>query len=363
VTADGSAPQPRVVVSRALGLGDLCAAVPALRAIRAAFPNHELVLCAAGWQAPLARLAHVDRVSPTLPLDAIPERELVPDVAINLHGRGPQSTQRLLDLAPRRLIAFRHPVIPETEHAPRWTFDEHEVVRWCRLLDAYGIHADPAATRLERPDVAAPIEPGAVIVHPGAAALGRRWPPQRFAAVIRRLVSRGERVVITGERGEAELAAQVAALAGGEGQAAIVDLAGRTRIDELCALVADARALISNDTGVAHLATAYRTPSVVLFGPTSPARWGPLEGPHATLWTGGAGDPHAAELHPGLAAITVEQVMQAFDAITAGPGAGRYQSPAEITTGSGQSGLAARAVPVPPQRPRDPCGRRSRPTA
>ena len=316
MTSGGSAARPRVVVLRALGLGDLCAAVPALRAIRGAFPEHELVLCTAAWQAPLARLAEVDRVSPTPALEPIAEREVAPDVAINLHGRGPQSTRRLIDLAPRRLIAYRHPVLPETEDGPRWSFDEHEVTRWCRLLEHFAIPADPSAIELGPPEVTSPLPSGAVVVHPGAAARGRRWPADRFAEVVERLVHLGERVVVTGEGGETGLAARVVARVAAH--ESVTDLVGRTAIDELCALVAGARALISNDTGIAHVATAYRTPSVVLFGPTPPARWGPRGGPHVTLWKGVTGDPHAAELHPGLAAITVDEVMRAFETVVDG---------------------------------------------
>jgi ADP-heptose:LPS heptosyltransferase len=317
-----STARPRVVVLRALGLGDLCTAVPAFRALGASFPDHELVLCAPAWQARLARLAGVDRVSPTTPLAPIAVREAAPDVAVNLHGRGPQSTQRLVDLAPRRLIAFRHPVIPATEHGPRWSSEDHEIERWCRLLDACGIPTDPSATDLQVPDVPPPVAPGAVIVHPGAASTGRRWPAERFAQVIRYLVGRGERVVVTGDASETSLASRVIGLAGAAPAGSIRNLAGRTPIDELCALVAGARALISNDTGIAHLATAYRTPSVVLFGPTPPATWGPRQGPHVALWAGSTGDPHASELDPGLAAITVDQVIDGFDSAPIRPQSG-----------------------------------------
>ena len=306
---DGPAAHPRVVVLRALGLGDLCTAVPALRAIRAAFPNHELVLCAAAWQAALARLADVDRVSATAPLGEVAAREAAPDIAINLHGRGPQSTRRLLDLVPRRLIAFRHPVLPETEHAPRWSFDEHEVVRWCRLLEHSGIPADPRDLRLAVPSAEPPVR-GAVVVHPGAAQASRRWPVQRWGRVAAGLAAAGHDVRVTGGPDERGLAEDVARTAG-LGPEAV--LAGRTDLLGLCALVAAARLLVSPDTGVAHLATAFGTPSVVLFGPTPPSLWGPpADRPqHRALWAGRTGDNFATAPDPGLLALTVEQVLDA----------------------------------------------------
>jgi ADP-heptose:LPS heptosyltransferase len=82
-------------------------------------------------------------------------------------------------------------------------------------------------------------------------------------------------------------------------------------------VVAAARVVVSGDTGVAHLATAYRRPSVVLFGPVSPALWGPPTRPqHVVLWHGdGTGDPWGAGLDPALARITVEEVTRALDGL------------------------------------------------
>jgi len=86
-------------------------------------------------------------------------------------------------------------------------------------------------------------------------------------------------------------------------------------------LVAAADRVVCCDTGVAHLATALGTPSVVLFGPTSPALWGPpADRPwHRALWAGGSGDPHGQLPDPGLLAIAADQVLEALDDLPAAP--------------------------------------------
>jgi ADP-heptose:LPS heptosyltransferase len=117
-------------------------------------------------------------------------------------------------------------------------------------------------------------------------------------------------VLVTGSAAERPLAEAVAREAGLTADAV---LAGRTDLPALAAAVAAARRVLSGDTGVAHLATAFGTPSVVLFGPTPPAEWGPpTDRPqHVALHHGGRGDPHADGPDARLLAITVDEVLAA----------------------------------------------------
>lgn len=294
----------RVVVLRALGLGDLLTAVPALRAVRRAHPDAHLSLAApAGLRELALHTGAVDEVVDTAPLAPLSPVLAGADLAVNLHGRGPQSTALLAATSPRRLVAYALP------GGPQWTADEHEVVRWCRLLDESGIPADPRDLLLAVPAVEPPVRSG-VLVHPGAAQASRRWPVERWGRVAAALAAQGHDVRVTGGPGEHELAQQVARAAG-LGPEHV--LAGRTDLLELSTLVAAARLLVSPDTGVAHLATAFGTPSVVLFGPTPPALWGPPDDrpQHRALWAGRTGDNFAELPDPGLLEITVEQVLEA----------------------------------------------------
>lgn len=313
--------QPVVVALRPLGLGDLLTSVPALRALADTFPDHRLLLAAPPALAPLARLTGaVDECVPARPLRPLGPELHGAAVAVNLHGRGPDSHRVLLASRPGRLVAFAHPAVTETAGFPAWRDDEHEVSRWCRLLHESGIPADP--DRLDLPSPGPPPTPlarGATVVHPGAAFPARRWPVERWAAVARHQAERTT-VVVTGGPGEKDLALAVARSAGVPERCV---LAGTTDVIGLAAVVAAAARVVCGDTGVAHLATALRTPSVVLFGPEPPSRWGPPpeRAWHRALWAGSTGDPHGAEPDPGLLRLRVEDVVQALDSLPeAAPG-------------------------------------------
>lgn len=298
-----------VVTLRALGLGDLLTAVPALRALARAMPQHRQVLAVPSALAPLVGLIGVtDGMIPAEALQPL-AGVVAPAVAVNLHGRGPESHRVLQSLHPERLIAFANAAAGHD--GPGWRRDEHEVLRWCRLLDESGIAADPTDLEIPTPPQPAPaVARGAVVIHPGAASGARRWPASRWGEVARHLRAEGSTVVVTGSAAEVPIAEAVAQVAGLDHQCV---LAGGTDVIGLAAVVAAGRLVLCGDTGVAHLATALRTPSVVLFGPVPPALWGPPpDRPwHRALWAGSTGDPHADQPDPGLLRISADDVVRA----------------------------------------------------
>ncbi|MEU0050489.1 glycosyltransferase family 9 protein [Streptomyces sp. NPDC006309] len=300
---------PRVLVLRALGLGDLLAGVPALRGVRRAFPGHRIVLAQPPGLTELAlATGAVDAVFPAgAPGRAVPALTHwsgpPPDVAVDLHGNGPESRDALAALRPRRLLAHACP------DGPPWRGHLNERDRWCAFLHGYGIPADPLDLRLPRPTTPSPA-PGAVVVHPGAASGSRRWPGERFAAVVRCLRAAGHHVVLTGGPGEDALVRSVAERSG---QRAGDVLTGGLPFARLSALIAEASLVLSGDTGLAHLAVAHGTRSVTLFGPVSPRLWGPPPGPdHFALWKPGPpGDPHGRTPDARLLRIGTGEVAAA----------------------------------------------------
>ncbi|HSF99364.1 MAG TPA: glycosyltransferase family 9 protein [Ornithinibacter sp.] len=309
-----------LLVLRALGLGDLLASVPALRGLRRAFPHSRLLLAAPGpighWLVSQGVVDDVVVVTDLADAARLPALVPTPSVAVNLHGRGPRSHEVLARSGARRLFAFSCPTVGHHE-GPRWCADEHEVDRWVRLVRCAGGPCGPEDLVL--PPVGEPSDH--VVIHPGAAAPARRWPVARWRHVAQVLAAQGRRVVVTGSAGERAWCAQVA-----DGVEGVVDGSGRTGLAELARVVGSAAAVLSGDTGVAHLATALRRPSVVLFGPVSPALWGPRVdlALHRVLWAGDPeadglrpGDPHGVLLDPLLDRIAVDDVLEAAQSVLA----------------------------------------------
>ncbi|WP_338018173.1 glycosyltransferase family 9 protein [Streptomyces taklimakanensis] len=310
VNGSAGAPRPpRLLVLRALGLGDLLAGVPALRALRREFPRYEIVLAAPPELAvPAESSGAVDTLLPAAaPGRAVPEitnwQGPPPQVAVDLHGKGPESMRALRAPAPDRLLAFAAP------DGPEWYAEEHERDRWCRFLEWYGIPADPSDLRLPPPAAPSPA-PGAVVLHPGAGSPARCWPVERYAEVAVELRRAGRHVVATGGPREYELLARLAKLA----RLPDSDVYGAPPMERLAALVAGASAVVSGDTGPAHLAVAYGSPSVTLFGPVSPELWGPPPSErHQVLWhPGPPGDPHGRRPDPRLMRVRPEEVLAAL---------------------------------------------------
>lgn len=306
----------RVAVFRALQLGDLLCAVPALRALRAALPEASVTLIGLPWAASFAaRFSHlVDAFLPFPGAPGLPEQEASPavldafcrrarlesfDLAIQLHGDGSVTNAVVGSLGARAIAGFTPSAsAPGVGSFMAYPAEGHEIRRLLQLVAFLG--ARPRGEDLEFPQyaadeaalrcvpAAAALRPGRfAVLHPGARDPARRWPPAAFAAAGDALARRGLAVVLTGSESEAGLCRTVAARMTGP----VTVLAGETSLGALAALLARAALLVVNDTGVSHLAAALRTRSVVLFTTSDVQRWAPLDSSmHRALQASPAGD-------------------------------------------------------------------------
>lgn len=330
----------RIAVFRALQLGDLLCTVPALRALRRAAPQARITLIGLPWASSLvARYGMLvdDFIAfpgyPGMP-EAEPQPDALPrffaaaraqefDLAIQLHGSGGLTNPLTQRLGAKRIAGFylEGDPCPDAGTFLQWNPREHEVLRYLRLLARLGISAD--GDQLEFPlrpgdhaelALAAPsLQPGShVCIHPGARLPSRRWPPQRFADVADGLAADGWTVIVTGAADEQPLTAAVLEAM----KAPAIDLTGRTSLGGLAALLAGARLLVCNDTGVSHVAAAVRAPSVVVCSGADPDRWAPLDRErHRVLHADVSCRPcahHACPIgHPCALGVSSGQVLSA----------------------------------------------------
>jgi ADP-heptose:LPS heptosyltransferase len=306
-TAASSAPQ-RIAVFRALMLGDLLCATPALRAMRHAWPDARITLIGLPWAAALAsRLRSVDDFVAFPGWPGLPERESEAppalrrwlgarraerhDWALQLHGSGERVNALVGAMGARRVFGFARDATADAQSQfVAWPRTGTEVERMLVLTDAMG--APRRGTQLDFPlydhdrdgaeALAAPLRGRRfAIVHPGSQLPSRRWPAERFAAVADALAAEDLAIVLTGSAGEAPLTRAVADAM----RAPCLDLTGRTSLWQLGALVEWAVQVVCNDTGISHIAAALGTPSVVVANGSDVARWAPADAQrHRVLW-------------------------------------------------------------------------------
>ncbi len=343
----------RCLAVRLDNMGDVLLAGPAIRAL-AARCGPVTVLAGPQGAAAARLLPGVADVlvwpCPWVVFDPLPVRA---DDVLELAGRlaacrftdaviftsfhqSPLPTALLLRLAGVPRIAARSQDYPGSLLDVRYRGDDQlpEAERALALARAAGFAPAPGddgrlAVRTPLPGVTQLTGPGPYLVlHPGASAPARRWPDRRWAQAVAELVRRGRRVVLTGGPAERDLTATAAGRPGNAGgprdTGQVTDLAGRTSLAELAAVLAGADAVLVANTGVAHLAAAVGTPVVSLFAPVVPAaRWAPYRVPVTLL--GDQGAPCAGSRavhcpvpgHPCLTAVSAAAACDALDQLTA----------------------------------------------
>ncbi|HEU4330158.1 MAG TPA: glycosyltransferase family 9 protein [Lapillicoccus sp.] len=157
-----------------------------------------------------------------------------------------------------------------------------------------------------------------VVLHPGTSVPARAWPAEHWGELCRRLTAQGLQVAVTGSAAERSLVQQVS------GTTTAVDLADRTPLPALAALLRASGVLVAANTGVAHLAAATHTPVVSLFAPTVPAvRWAPYRTACVVLGDQDAPcrDTRATQCpvpgHPCLTSVLPHDVVAAVDQMRA----------------------------------------------
>lgn len=283
----------KIAVLRANALGDFIFSLPALYALRAAYPKAEIVLLGKAWHAdflesrpgPVSRVAVVPRwrgvsqpdtwTGQTAADSAAADRFFAQmaaegfDLALQMHGGGRHSNPFVQRLGARVTAGLRSPDATPLDRWVRYEYFQHEALRLievARLVGAPSVMIEPRieVTHRDRvescevvPEQARPL----AILHPGASDPRRRWPVENFAAVGDALAREGYTVAVIGIDAERQIVDAVIE----NMQQPALNLCGLLSLHALTGLIARAELVIANDSGPRHLAEAVGTPTVGIY--------------------------------------------------------------------------------------------------
>ncbi len=304
---DELGPAPRIAVLRGGGFGDFLSTTPALRALKKCVPSAHVTFIVPQHLTQLCeRYSSIDRVvvAPFYngvndgPVDrASSNRFFVQmrrenfDLALQWNGGGANSNPFVRRLGAAITAGFRSEDAPELDVWLPYDHHHHEVLRYLDLVvllggEVDGYHTDlplipedfVALRHLSRWVDLEALRAGRYVgMHVSSGAASRRWAPERFATVANALLAEFdiEGIILTAAPDQAMDATAVRFCF--KEQRRVINLAGRTTIGSLAALISQLRLYVSNDSGPAHMAVALSTPCVVIFGSGNPINWAPLQ--------------------------------------------------------------------------------------
>lgn len=339
-------PFERLLIVRLSALGDIIHTLPAVEALRGAFPDVILgwaveerwseLLCAPGHprfgprspQRPLVDRVHLVNTkawrralfsSHTWQQMAGALRELRAlgyDAAVDFQG-----AVRTALLARRSAAVVYGDAHPRENIARIWYAHSVATVGEHVVQQAISLAQSMTSRPVRAVKVTFPVDPEAenhvtamigdardlVILNPGAGWGAKQWPAERYGLVARELAKDGLRALVNYGPGEEGLAAAVESASAGTARKISCS------ISELIALTRRARLFIGGDTGPMHLAAALQIPVVAIFGPTNPARNGPFGTSSIVLRSASSLTSHARHREPekGLLEISAEEVIAA----------------------------------------------------
>jgi predicted lipopolysaccharide heptosyltransferase III len=320
-------------------IGDLILTTPAVAALRKSFPDADVTLAVAKECAELLpAISNVDCV--LVARRNVRDMALFSSVAstrfdycIDFTRNDRSAFLTLLSGARRRVTSYR--VRDQSRTRARLytdlvgvrVRDMHTIDYNLALLEPLGVRAAFSGPHLDLPQAAhekadalrrdSKIKKPCVILHPGSARREKLWEPERWAQVIDHLGENNDFDVVLTSGRSVEEQTHVAAISKCARQK-MIDLSGNTDLLTLAALIAKAQLLVTVDSAPVHLAAATHTPQVILFGPTNPFHWRPMESPTLVL-QGKSGVPITDFLpvQPrfAMSEISTEAVISAMDSL------------------------------------------------
>jgi predicted lipopolysaccharide heptosyltransferase III len=333
----------KVLLIQLKRIGDLILTTPAIAAVRTKFPDAEITLIISEQSRSLARAIGGVNELLVMPrgfggiatLRAILGRKF--DYCIDFTRNDRSALLVLVSRAKKRIVSFRIKVRSKirtrfyNQLVPHRMRDMHTIDYHLALLQPLGISNASREVKLEIPDTASRraddllrefnITKPFIIFHPGSARPEKFWEAERWTAIINRAADNHDvDVVLTGGLSPLEQA-HIKEIKKNV-RHRLIDFSGKTDLLTLAALIAKARLLVTVDSAPMHLGAASKTPQVILFGPTNPFHWRPLESPALILQGASAEPVHefiSKQQRLPMNQISTQAVIDAMETLLSAP--------------------------------------------
>ncbi len=291
----------KIAIFRALQLGDILCSIPAIKALKMKYSQADIFLVGlAGMEDLVKRFSRY--FAGLIPFPGYPGlqeqcydvkaiadfisrmQEQSFDLVLQMQGNGNYVNQFVELWGGKYYGGFYTPYDykPPGRLFIPYPNSGHEIERHLSLMNHLGV--PDGSVSLEFPisdeditdfnNLNFPLEKNKYIcVHPGSTAFWRQWPTENFARMADFCMDNGLQVVITGTREELEITERVASQMKHDPLMA----AGKTNLGSMAVLLRNSFALISNCTGISHMAAALNVPGIIISMDGEPLRWGPLD--------------------------------------------------------------------------------------
>ena len=277
----------------------LCA-IPAIRALRDAYPSATITLIGLPWAKSLVTRFkdYFDKLIsfpgyPGLPEQPFDEEQFEIflkhvrkekfDLILQMQGNGSIVNPLMFEMGAENVAGFYNKSsLVDSPLFMKYPADAPEVKRHLMLMKHLGIpskgdHLEFPLTKQDQKDfdsLLLPIYPkNYICFHPGSRGRSRQWSPKYFAQIADYCIEKGFSAVVTGTKEESDITMEVLKCMHHNA----IDLTGKTTLGAIGVLIKNAFALVSNCTGVSHIADALDTPSVIISMDGEPNRWAPLD--------------------------------------------------------------------------------------
>jgi ADP-heptose:LPS heptosyltransferase len=289
----------KIAVFRALQLGDMLCVIPAIRSLRHVYPHAEIILLGLPWAKSFVQRfdKYFDRFIHFPGYEGLPEQpygeqefsEFISqmqqekfDLILQMQGNGTIVNLLMFLFGAKHVAGFynKESYVDSSLFVEYPNYDS-EIRRHLILMEHLGIDAKDSDLEFpinekdlkEFSELTVPLfEKKYICIHPGSRDVRRQWPPQYFAALADYCIEQGFTVAVTGTIEEQDITRELIKWI----HHPVIDLTGKTSLGAAALLIKNAFMLISNCTGVSHIASAVKTPGIIISMDGEPERWAPL---------------------------------------------------------------------------------------